>query len=105
MNKKALELAISTIVLLVIGVFVLIGLIYAITGGFDRLNSTTDPFLDSTQTTAIKTTCEDACTNNIPLTYCCNQFDVNDEKITCSDPRLGVSCSLSCAAVTCPASQ
>lgn len=105
MNRKALQLAISTIILLVIGIFVLIGIVYLLTGGLERFRGTTDPFIDSSQLTAIKTACQDSCSNEVPLAYCCSEYEVDDYTVRCDDPRLEVECSISCAAVSCPASE
>lgn len=97
MNRKAFELAISTLILLILGVALLIAVIYALTGGFEKLNSATEPFTDTSQVTAVKQTCENACQNNIKMIYCCSEYEIDKEKIKCADNRLEVPCP----AITC----
>jgi uncharacterized protein YpmB len=104
MNRKAIELAISTLIIIILGIAVLIGLIYALTSGFKKFNSSTEPFTDTTQSTAIKTACEQACENQDQLTYCCQNYTVGEFKdIKCSDSRLGVQCQpdFDCESVGC----
>lgn len=101
MNRRAFELAISTIVILVIGVLVLIGLVYALTGGFERFQDTTAPFTDSTQVTAIKSGCSAACQNADRYTFCCQEYDLDGNDVTCTDSRLEVTCSLDCSSFSC----
>ena len=102
MNKKAFELAISTLIVIVLGIFVLIALVLAVTGGFDRFRSSTDPYLDTTQAIAIQQACELACESNNPLAYCCSEHEINDEMLKCSDNKLQVSCNkINCAAIQC----
>ncbi|MFH1425152.1 MAG: hypothetical protein ABIG28_00265 [archaeon] len=91
-SKKAFELAISTLILLVLGILVLIAIIVALTGGFDRFKTTTDPYLDTTEAIALKQACELACENKIPSTFCCDKHDLNNEKVTCSDSKLKIAC-------------
>ena len=97
MNRKAIELAISTLILLILGILVLIGIILAVTGGFNRFKSATEPFTDVTASSAIKQACSIACDQKDKLTYCCKEYKINEETIFCSDKRLEVSCqSLTC---------
>jgi len=91
-NKKGLELAISTLVMIIIGIVVLVAIILAVSGGFENLKSTTDPFLDTTQSSSVKQACTFACENADKLTFCCNEYEVDGEKIGCSDSRLEANC-------------
>ena len=95
-NKKGFEMTISTLILIVLGVIVLIAIAIALTGGFARFKTSTDPFLDSADGTTIKLTCQDACSTENKLIYCCQDYEFNDEKITCQDSRLDLDCSLTC---------
>jgi len=101
MNKKGIQIAISTLIILVIGVFVLLGLIFMLTGGFRTFQETTQPLLEGTQAAAIKETCNIACATENKLTYCCEEFDLKDGTIMCEDSRLEADCSLSCAGFSC----
>lgn len=101
MNRKAFELAISTLVIIVIGVLVLIGLAYILTNGFKTLSSSTKPFLDTTQASSVKQACSLACANEDKLTYCCKEYDIDNAKIKCNDKRLEVSCQINCKDYNC----
>ena len=100
MNRKGLELAISTIILIVLGVLVLAGLIVYLRGGFKILDNT-KPITDSLQGAATKEACNIACKANDRLTFCCHEFDVNKEKINCIDTRLEIECGLVCEDFVC----
>jgi len=99
MNNKAMQMAISTLILIILGIIVLIAIIAALTGQFSKFKSTTDPFTDTATVTAVKTACQDACTNNLKLIYCCEEYDIDGGEVDCSDPRLETSCP----AITCEA--
>lgn len=102
MNRKAFELTISTLILLVLGVVVLIALIIALTGGLDRFRGTTNSYLDTNQAIAIQQACEIACENDNPLAYCCTNYEINDEMLKCSNSTLQVPCNkINCDAITC----
>lgn len=88
MNKKAFELAMSTLVIIILGILVLIGITYFLTGGFKTLKSSTEPFLDTTQASSIKAGCQLACDNGDKLTFCCEKYPIQKEEIRCTDPRL-----------------
>jgi len=100
-NKKAMQLAISTLILIIIGILVLIGISYFLTDGFKSLKSSTDPYLDTTQASSIKTACSLACDSQDKITYCCEEYDINEKKIKCSDSRLEISCPLDCQSYSC----
>tara|TARA_Y100000310_G_C20686661_1_gene819430 strand:- start:189 stop:497 length:309 start_codon:yes stop_codon:yes gene_type:complete len=101
MNKKGLELAISTIVIVVISVAVLIGLILFLRGGFEAISSGTNPLLDTVEGMAIKEACELTCAIENRLVYCCKEFDYGDEKLFCMDSRLEIGCDLDCEDFIC----
>lgn len=103
MNKKAFEMAISTLVIIVLGVVLLIGLILAITKGFDFFNTSSKPFLDTTQASSIKQACILACSNEDKITYCCEEYEIDDSEIKCTDTRLEVNCGLNCSGFNCEA--
>jgi hypothetical protein len=92
MNKKALEMAISTLILIALGIVLLILIYFAITGGFKKFKSSTDPFLDTSEATAVRDACSLACTNKVKIAYCCTEHKINNNPIKCFDSRLEVSC-------------
>ena len=92
MNKKALEMVISTIILIALGVIVLIAIVYAIMGGFSKFKSTTDSFLDTSQATAVRDACSLACQSKVKISYCCTEHEIDNKPIKCDDSRLEVDC-------------
>lgn len=101
MNRRAFELPISTLVVIILGILVLIGLALFLSGGFKNLKSSTEPFLDTTQSTSIKQACSLACSNEDKLTFCCREYEIDEMKIKCGDERLELDCGLDCSAYAC----
>ncbi len=101
MNKRGIELAISTIVVIVISVVVLIGLILFFRGGFEEFEVGTKSLLESIEGIAIKEACELSCSAENKINYCCKEFDYDSEKIFCEDSRLEIGCDLDCADFVC----
>ena len=95
-NKRGLELAISTIVLLVISIAVLIGLIFLIKSGFISFDRGTDSFLRASGAGAAREACGIACRAGDSATFCCHNFSVGDEEVLCVDSRLNVDCAIDC---------
>ena len=100
-NKKGIELAISTLILIVLGVLILIGLVYAVTRGFDIFQSSTEPFVSTTEVSAVREACSLACVQEDKITFCCEKFKVQGSDIKCSDARLEIDCVLSCEDLSC----
>lgn len=96
-----MELAISTLVLIVIGLMLLIALIYAATIGFDKFRGTSKPFIDTANAGAVKQACSIACKQEDRLTFCCKNYTLEKETVKCDDNRLEVGCSLSCNGFSC----
>jgi hypothetical protein len=102
MNRKSLELAISTFVIIVLGILVLIGLIYFVTDGFKSFRSSTNPFISAAEESGVKAACENACSNELKMTFCCVNHTVNDEIIKCNDSRLDINCQkIDCNTFSC----
>ena len=101
MDKKAFEMTISTVVLMVLAVVLLIGLVLFLTNGFKSFQSSTDPFLDTARSSSIKQACSLACQNEDKLAYCCQEYEIDEQKISCGDERLEVDCNLDCAGFEC----
>jgi len=100
-NRKALQLAISTIILLVLGLLVLVAILVAVTGGFDRFKSTTSTLLDSVEGAAVRQACQISCDTSDRLSFCCTELTLNKEKIICDDSRLEINCNLNCERFPC----
>jgi len=94
MNRKAIQLAISTLILMVLGLILLGAILVAVTGGFDRFRTTTDPFLDTTEASAVQQACSIACQDENKFAFFCTTHELGDEEIGCDDPRLEVNCGL-----------
>lgn len=101
MDKKGFELAISTIVILVIGLLVVIGIIYAVTDGFKKFKNVRDPLLGSAEGAAVKKACEIACKVNDRITFCCTEQKIQGQNFRCNNERLGIECDFSCEEVVC----
>ena len=99
MNRKGIELAISTLIVIILGILVLAGLLYIITGGFKQFQGTTKSLLGSAEGSAVQQACKLSCSGNDKLTYCCKNFTVANVQVHCNDDRLAVDCSLSCDGV------
>ena len=96
-NKRGMEIAFSTIIYIIIGLIVLIGIIYLVTGGFKKFGTTAAPFTDTAQASSVKQACDLACMNQDKMTYCCKSYTIDDKSVNCRDTRLDVKC----AAVDC----
>ncbi|RMD67653.1 hypothetical protein D6817_00870 [Candidatus Pacearchaeota archaeon] len=105
MEKRGFELAISTLVIILLGVILLIAIIIFVSGGFDRFKKTTKPLEESSVSSAIIQACNLACQNQDRFFYCCKENELEDKrKIKCTDPLLGLSCEkVDCAQVKCEA--
>lgn len=79
----------------------LIAVVVALMGGFDNLTGTTDPFTDSSQATAIKQGCTNACEQENKLIYCCAEYELDSNSVMCNDTRLELPCSLDCTNFEC----
>ena len=101
MNRKGMQLAISTIIVIVLAVVLLIGLIFFLRGGFQDLKKGTEPIIDSANVASVREACELSCINEVRLVYCCQEFEVGDLSLKCDDSRLEVSCELDCAGFSC----
>lgn len=103
MNKKGIELAISTLILIIIGIAVLVGLSYALTGGFKSFKGSTDPLLSASQSSSVKEACKLACTAEDKITFCCKEFNVGSGfgNMTCTNKKLEISCGVNCEGFNC----
>lgn len=102
MNSRGFDIAITTIILIIIGVAVLIGFIFFIKNGFSFFKSGTDPILQTQSLEATRQACELVCRSGNEVSFCCQAIDMNNQQIFCDDELLNVDCSFNCASVSCP---
>ena len=103
MKRKGFEIAISTVVIIVISIILLAGLIFLFTNGFNLWTTSIEPISDSANMGAVKEACNLACSIEDEITFCCNKFSLNDNLILCTNSSLGIDCLMSCSEVSCPA--
>lgn len=105
-DKRGFELAISTLIILVLGILVLIALSLAFTGGFDRFMDTITGYQASGVDFAVSQ-CDNACSAGQEFTFCCTEREVDftgdgeKETITCKEliERELVECDIDCEGV------
>jgi len=101
MNHKGFELAISTIVLLLLGVIVLFGLVYVLTDGFTKFQRTSGTLAGSSEAAGVSQACRIACAAQDKTTYCCRNFTIGGVQAYCSDSRFDLNCALECEGFAC----
>lgn len=94
-NKRGMELAISTIILMVIGIILLIGLISILFMGWDDFKTAIGAALGSDMAKAQRT-CKIQCEMENTVDFCAEKT-VGTEKFKCTDAKIKpVDCILSC---------
>lgn len=101
MNRRGFELAISTLIVIVLSVFILIALVYVFSDGFKRFQGSTQPLSESGASSAVREGCRLACTNGDRFSYCCRNVTLGTDITKCSDPRFELECSLTCDGYQC----
>jgi len=94
-DKKGIQLAVSTIILLVLGVLVLIGLILILTMGWDNFKMYLGAILGSEVQQARKM-CNLQCKLGYEYDYCCEEKNIKAHVYNCQDEILKGDCSLDC---------
>lgn len=97
-NKQGFELAISTLVVIVISLLVLAALIIAFTTGFESFWSKIKGYFGSDIDNANKM-CQSQCLLDNKESFCCGEKMINGENTTCLDERLKTECSVNCEGV------
>lgn len=77
-NKKGAEMSINTIILIVLGVFILVIIIVAVIIGFGPLKERLFPSKSNVDT--IKQACDTACSTASKYDYCSMERNLRDEK-------------------------
>jgi hypothetical protein len=101
MNSKGFDIAITTIVLIIIGVAVLIGFIFFIKNGFSFFKGGTDPLLETQSLEGARQACGLVCRSENSVSYCCNPISLNGKDTLCTDYSLNVECNIDCSKVVC----
>lgn len=107
-GKRGFELAINTLVIIVLAVMVLAALTISFTIGWQKFWNTTKGYFGS-EIDSIAKMCENSCNLDNRQDYCCLErsadFGNGIEKINCKDERLWadrgifVECKISCEGV------
>ena len=101
MNKKGFELAISTLILLVLGILILVALIVFFTGGFEAFERVSNPLIETAEGAVLKESCDLACSTENKIYYCCEELQYKEESLKCDDSRIGVDGGNLCVNVNC----
>lgn len=101
MNSKGLDIAITTAILMVIGIVVLIGLIFFVKNGFAIFSAGTEPLLKTQSLEATRQACDLVCKSQNEKAFCCEPIGFNEEEIFCIDESLNVKCTIDCSKVLC----
>ena len=100
-NKRGMQLAISTLILLVLGILVLIGLIAMLVMGWGDFKTQIGVILGSDTAQAQKN-CKIQCQLENNYDYCCEEKGVEDNMIiTCQDESLKTDCRIDCSEASC----
>ena len=98
-NKRGMQLAISTIVLLVIAMMVLVGMITLLVANWGRFSDTLSDYSGTDKQSALDL-CRTQCDLEKSYDFCCSTKKVDQLETNCID--LKVACSnFYCGAVTC----
>lgn len=100
MNRRGIELPINFIIILILAIVVLIAVALYFNKGIGKFEQGTKPFLDVGASVAVKKSCELACNLEDKYTYCCKDFEIDKQNVTCGDSRLELGC-MSCADYSC----
>lgn len=99
-NKKGLELAVSTLILMVLGILVLIGLITILIMGWGDFKDNLGAIMGSEVAQARKN-CQIQCGLENDYDYCCEKKLLEEIEPTCQNEILMGDCRLDCREVSC----
>ena len=98
-NRSGFELAMSTLVIIILSIAVLVVLLITFTGGWKKLWGNAEQLTPS-DLEVIKSACVNACNSEMGIDFCCRQREAvvgnNKIKINCTDYRLNVDCNIKC---------
>ena len=98
MDKRGFELAISSLILIVLGVLVLIALIVSFTVGWGRFIEIIIGYSGS-EVDNLSKLCQSQCDLEKKYSFCCEEKTLGKEGVTCLDNRLYVECNINCEEV------
>ena len=97
-SKRSFELAINTLVIIILAMLVLLALSLAFTGGFknfwEKIKGYSGNDIDN-----IGKICKSQCDLGNINSFCCENKTLDKEEITCLDKRLKVDCDINCEGV------
>ncbi len=99
-NKKGFELAISTIIILVLAIIILVALVIGFTIGFQKFWEGIKG-VSGSESDNIAKMCRSQCDLENKNSFCCENKTLNGGKIKCSDGSLGIDCNINCDDVAC----
>ena len=97
-GKRGMQLAISTIVVLVLAVLILIVLVLAFTGVFGRFWEWVQGY-SASDVDRVSQICQGQCDLGNVFSYCCETKAFGKERVDCLDGRLNVECDINCVGV------
>ena len=97
-NKSGMELAVSTLILLVLGILILIGFIVILTMGWDNFK-TNIIGISGSETSQMQKLCEIQCDLDNTYDFCCSEKIIDKETYYCNDSLLDVGCKINCEGV------
>ena len=99
-DKRGIQLAISTLILLILGIIVLIGLVGVLVMGWGDFKTQIKMFLGS-ETASAQKQCKIQCGLDNNYDYCCEEKTIDGEELSCQSDVLKTECVLDCSATTC----
>ena len=97
-NKRGLQLAISTIILLIIGILILIALVLVFTGTWQKFQDAIRGYSGS-EIDNLNKLCQAQCDLGNKHSFCCEEKLLEGQKITCLDENLDLECNINCEGV------
>ena len=97
-SKKGFEMAISTLVVIILGMMVLIALVLAFTGGWKKFWNTIIGFTGDDIDNA-KKLCQSQCDLDQKNSFCCEEKLIAKDKTNCLDERLHIDCGINCEGI------
>lgn len=100
MKKRGMEFAITTLVIIILGMLILGVLTLAFTGTFKKFWTGVKGY--SSDIDNLNKICQSQCDLDNSQAFCCdNEKILEKEKINCTDSRLKLNCNINCLEVNC----
>ena len=91
-------MAISTLILIVLGVLILTALVLAFTGSFERFWNMIKGY-SGNDIDNLNKICQTQCNLDNSDSFCCENKKLGKEFVTCDDNRLDIDCDIECKSV------